>query len=185
MIYIGALELHAQTDSMSSFAWKSFIKIKRKTRWLFFTIEWFNEAKCENIHAKLSIQPVSKFFFGFFPLLNFHSVLFLQWKHTKLYDIDHYMILYMPSDLIWILNIFSIKKENRIAQQPTMVAFVLIVIRFLYCLSLVKICHRLEMQRTVILVFLLQNRIEKESITKLFAFAFAFDMNLNQRLRCL
>lgn len=112
---------------------------------------------------------------------------FLQWKHTKLYDIDHYMILYMPSDLIWILNIFSIKKENRIAQQPTnhLVAFVLIVIRFLYCLSLVKICHRLEMQRTVILVFLLQNRIEKESITKLFAFTFAFDMNLNQRLRCL
>lgn len=77
--------------------------------------------------------------------------------------------------------IFDKKRESH--RTATNQAFVLIVIRFLYCLSLVKICHRLEMQRTVILVFLLQNRIEKESITKLFAFA--FDMNLNQRLRCL
>lgn len=121
-------------------------------------------------------------FLWFFPLLSFHSVFsamkaYKTLRHWSLHDIIHAVRSHMNFKYI-----FDKKRESH-RTAPTMVAFVLIVIRFLYCLSLVKICHRLEMLRTVIFVFLLQNRMEKESITKLFAFA--FDMNLNQRLRCL
>lgn len=127
-----------------------------------------------------SFQVFLLFFFLFWIFIPFFSFAMKAYKtlrHWSLHDIIHAVRSHMNFKYIF-------DKKKRIASHSNQPfgSFVLIVIRFLYCLSLVKICHRLEMQRTVILVFLLQNRIEKESITKLFAFTFAFDMNLNQRL---
>lgn len=104
-------------------------------------------------------------------------------ENAKLYDIEHCMLLYMPSVLIWILNMFSIQKNgsskkirdshdntatHSIAQDRILIVFHR---RCRYCLSLVKICHILECFSS------------GKTTTPALSSHFLFDMNLNHCIR--
>lgn len=117
--------------------WKSFTKIERKTRWAFLlAIKWFNEAKCKNIHTKLSFQVRSIFFALVFSCIRnllplFFSPFFVMkthktLRHRSLHDIIHAVRSHMNFKYVF-------DKWKSITMLLLALA-ILIVLKFIFCI---------------------------------------------------